>query len=114
MLSRLWREDEGILTFEWVLLLTVLVIGVVVGLTAVRDAMNVELANVAAAMVSLNQGYAIADAGNIRVGRNNADVAGLVYCSPGARTSASSFQSTNKFTAVAGAEMGLQVVGPCP
>jgi Flp pilus assembly pilin Flp len=59
MLLRLWREDEGVLTFEWILLLTVLVIGIVGGLTGVRDAIIEECTGVAAAMVSLNQSYEI-------------------------------------------------------
>ena len=43
MLKRMWREDEGVLTFEWILLTTLLVIGVVGGISGVRDAINVEL-----------------------------------------------------------------------
>ena len=38
MLKRLWREDEGVLTFEWILLLTLLVIGVIGGVAGIRDA----------------------------------------------------------------------------
>ncbi|MGA2035959.1 MAG: hypothetical protein ABSG68_27230 [Thermoguttaceae bacterium] len=57
MLKRLWREDEGVLTFEWILLLTLLVIGIIGGLAAVRDAIIVELYNVGQAMIHLDQGY---------------------------------------------------------
>jgi hypothetical protein len=59
MLNRVWREDEGVLTFEWILLITVLVIGVVGGLSAVRDATILELGDVVEAMVSLDQSYTI-------------------------------------------------------
>ena len=59
LLNRVWREDEGVLTFEWILLITVLVIGIVGGLSAVRDALITELADVAEAMVSLDQSYTI-------------------------------------------------------
>ena len=59
MLKRLWREDEGILTFEWILLLTVLVIGVVGGVAGIRDAIIHECQGVVGAMVSLNQSYEI-------------------------------------------------------
>jgi hypothetical protein len=55
----MWREDEGVLTFEWILLITVLVIGVVGGLSAVRDAVITELGDVAEAMISLDQSYTI-------------------------------------------------------
>ena len=57
--NRVWSEDEGVLTFEWILLITVLVIGVVGGLSAVRDAVITELADVAEAVISLDQSYTI-------------------------------------------------------
>lgn len=57
MLKRVWNEDEGVLTFEWILLLTILVIGVVGGLSAVRDALEHEAAGVAIAEVSLDQSW---------------------------------------------------------
>jgi Flp pilus assembly pilin Flp len=59
MLKRMWREDEGVLTFEWILLTTLLVIGLVGAMSGVRDAINSELTDVAAAMVSLDQSYSI-------------------------------------------------------
>ena len=61
LLNRVWREDEGVLTFEWILLITVLVIGIVGGLSAVRDALITELGDVAEAMISLDQSYTILD-----------------------------------------------------
>jgi Flp pilus assembly pilin Flp len=61
LLNRVWREDEGVLTFEWILLITVLVIGIVGGLSAVRDAIITELGDVAEAMISLDQSYTILD-----------------------------------------------------
>ncbi len=57
MLMRLWREDEGILTFEWILLLTLLVIGVIGGVAGIRDAIIHECEGVVGAMVSLDQSY---------------------------------------------------------
>ena len=59
LLNRVWSEDQGVLTFEWILLITVLVIGVVGGLSAVRDAVITELADVAEAVISLDQSYSI-------------------------------------------------------
>ena len=44
--ERLWREDDGVLSFEWVLLLSLLAIGIVGGLTAARDALNDELGDI--------------------------------------------------------------------
>jgi len=42
------------LTLEWVLIITVLVIGIIGGLGAVRAAINVELSELAAAIQALN------------------------------------------------------------
>lgn len=57
--ARLWREDEGVLTFEWILLITVIVIGIVGGLSGVRDAIIDELGDVAGAAVSIDQSYTV-------------------------------------------------------
>lgn len=58
-LRKMWQEDEGVLTFEWILLVTLLTIGIVSGLTAARDAIIDELSDVAEAMLSLDQSYTI-------------------------------------------------------
>lgn len=67
VLHRIAREDEGVLTFEWILLVTVLVIGIVGGLTAVRDAVITELGDVVEAMISLDQSYTISQPWDIQV-----------------------------------------------
>ena len=59
LFHRMWREDEGVLTFEWILLITVLVIGIVGGLSAVRDAIITELGDVAQAMIAVDQSYTV-------------------------------------------------------
>ena len=57
MLMRLWREDEGVLTFEWIMLLTLLVIGVIGGVAGIRDAILEECQGVVGAITSLDQSY---------------------------------------------------------
>ena len=64
---RAWKEEEGFLTFEWVLLVTLLTIGIVSGVAAVRDATIDELGDVAQAMLSLDQSYTIDDPLHIAV-----------------------------------------------
>jgi len=54
---QMWHDEQGILTFEWVLILTLLVIGVVGATTAVRDAISVELVDVAGAATALDLSY---------------------------------------------------------
>jgi Flp pilus assembly pilin Flp len=46
-LTKLWQEDDGVLAFEWTLLLTLLVIGIVGGVAGARDAIIDELGEVA-------------------------------------------------------------------
>ena len=60
VLQRLWQDDAGfIVSAELILVATVLVIGLLVGLNAVRNSMINELADVAAAIDSVNQSYVV-------------------------------------------------------
>ena len=59
VLSRMWKEEDGVLSFEWVLLVTLLTIGIVGGLAAARDAIIDELGDVSEAMLALDQSYRI-------------------------------------------------------
>jgi Flp pilus assembly pilin Flp len=59
-LLSVWREDDGVLSFEWTLLLTLLTIGVVGGLAAARDAIIDELGDVAEAAQGIDQSYSLA------------------------------------------------------
>lgn len=59
MMNRIWNEESGVLTFEWILLITLLVIGIVGGLAVIRDAYVIEAAETAEAMMALNQSYVI-------------------------------------------------------
>ena len=56
---QMWVEDQGVLSFEWVLLLTLLAIGIVSGLAAARDAIIDELGDVAEAAISLDQSFVL-------------------------------------------------------
>ena len=59
-LLNIWRDERGVLSFEWVLLLTLLTIGIVSGLTAARDAVIDELGDVAEAAVHIDQSFTLA------------------------------------------------------
>lgn len=47
---------RGALTLEWILLVTVLVIGIIGGMAAVRNATNAELLDLANAISAINVG----------------------------------------------------------
>jgi len=59
LLHRLWHEEDGVLSFEWTLLVTLLTIGVVGGLAAARDAVIDELGDVAQAAQGIDQSYSL-------------------------------------------------------
>jgi Flp pilus assembly pilin Flp len=58
-LRNVWSEDDGGLSFEWVLLVTLLTIGIVGGLSAARDAIIDELGDVAQSAIALDQSYRV-------------------------------------------------------
>ena len=60
LLRRAWYEDHGVLSFEWTLVITLLVIGIVGGLAGVRDAIIDELGDIAEATLSLDQTFTLA------------------------------------------------------
>lgn len=67
LLSRIWHETDGVLSFEWTMLTSLLTVGVVSGIASVRDAVTDEMGDLAQAMVSLDQSYVIEQPLVIRV-----------------------------------------------
>jgi Flp pilus assembly pilin Flp len=58
MLSKLWNDDCGaLIATEWVFFVTILVLGIITGLIAVRQGIKSELTEVAQAIMALNQSY---------------------------------------------------------
>ena len=58
MMQRLWREEAGaIITAEIMLIASILVLGCIVGLKSVRDAVVTELADVAQALSNVDQSF---------------------------------------------------------
>lgn len=58
--QRIWAEKDGVLSFEWVLLVTLLVLGIIGGLSAARDAIIDEFGDVAQAMLAVDHSMTIA------------------------------------------------------
>ena len=59
ILKRMWNEEDGVLSFEWTMLTSLLTVGIVSGVAAVRDATIDEMGDLSQAMLSLDQSYAI-------------------------------------------------------
>jgi hypothetical protein len=60
-----WREEDGLLSFEWTLLVILLVFGIVSGLCAARDGIIDELSDQAEAILSFDQSYSFSGVGPI-------------------------------------------------
>lgn len=54
---RPYSRRRGVLSFEWIVLITIIAVGIVGGLTAVRDAIVDELGDVAGAAVAIDQSF---------------------------------------------------------
>ena len=59
LVLRMWREQEGVLSFEWTMLASLLTVGVVAGVASVRDAVIDEMGDLTYSMTSLDQSYRI-------------------------------------------------------
>jgi Flp pilus assembly pilin Flp len=53
----MWTEEDGVLAFEWTLLVTLLTIGIVTGIAGARDAIIDELGDTAQVMMAVDQSY---------------------------------------------------------
>ncbi|MFM7074259.1 MAG: hypothetical protein ACKO38_20930 [Planctomycetota bacterium] len=72
---KFWSDDQGfVVSSELVLIATVVVIGLLTGLAAVRDAVISELSDVAGAIQDINESYSIDG-----VVGHNANTAGFNY-----------------------------------
>lgn len=60
-----WHEDDGVLSFEWTLLVILLAFGIVSGLCAARDGIIDELSDQAAAILAFDQSYSFSGFGSI-------------------------------------------------
>ena len=65
VLGKLWADDCGaLIATEWVFVATILVLGVITGLVAVRNAVLAELIDFANAVISLNQSFSFTGQSN--------------------------------------------------
>jgi len=60
MFRKLWSDDQGqLLTMEFLFMAVILVIGLVAGWSALREAIKIELTEIANAILALNPGFVI-------------------------------------------------------
>ena len=65
LMQKLWSDDHGaLIATEWVFVATILVLGIITGLIAVRQAVISELTEFANAVMALSQSYSFAGQSN--------------------------------------------------
>jgi Flp pilus assembly pilin Flp len=57
MMKKLWNDDNGIVALEYLLVATLIGLGMLVGLHAVSVALNIELTELASAITTISQEY---------------------------------------------------------
>jgi hypothetical protein len=79
-MRRLWNDECGaILSAELVLLMTILVIGQIVGLKAIQTALVNELADIAAAFGGLNQSFSYSGVSHLITNGTSTQTAGSQF-----------------------------------
>lgn len=81
-MRKLFSDEAGfVISAELVLVLTIAVLGMVVGLTSVRDAINAELVDLSNAFGAVNQSYNVVGTSKAKNGGNkpHASVAGFGF-----------------------------------
>jgi len=88
MFSKLWNDEAGFVTLEYLLGATILVLGLVVGLNALRRAMTSELSELALAIASLSQNYSFSGLSNcgsaVDGSQASGDIPGIIVVSSAA------------------------------
>jgi hypothetical protein len=65
MLRKLWDDDSGaLIATEWVFLASILILGIITGLVALRQALISELTETAQAILALNQSFSFSGQSN--------------------------------------------------
>jgi Flp pilus assembly pilin Flp len=98
LMLKLWNDDRGaLIATEWVFVATILVIGLVVGLKAVQQAVVTELEDVAGAVGSLSQSYQFGGTSGCG-GSTNGSVFGDAVHAPHVNTNTDSTNSNDNAT----------------
>jgi Flp pilus assembly pilin Flp len=57
MLKKLWNDEAGIVTLEYLVLATIVGLGLIVGAVALRNSLNAELGELGEAIMGFSQAY---------------------------------------------------------
>ena len=108
LLHKLIREEDGVLSFEWAVLGTLLTFGIVTGLAVARDAIVDELGDAAQAMVAVDGSFTIDSPLRLTIsGNNGGATAEIGGASDSAYFDAANFEDCARTTDPPGAQGGL-------
>ncbi len=79
MFAKLWKDEAGVISVEYLFLVTIVGLGLVVGFSTLEGAINVEYTELSNAILALSQSYAVASQSGckgFKEGSNATDTAG--------------------------------------
>ncbi|MDW8243462.1 MAG: hypothetical protein RMJ88_09645, partial [Thermogemmata sp.] len=57
---KLWKDEAGVISVEYLFLVTIVGLGLVIGFSTLEGAINVEYTELSTAILALSQGYQVA------------------------------------------------------
>ena len=79
ILQKIWSQQDGVLSFEWILLVSLLTIGLISGISGARDAIIDELGDLAEAALCFDQSYTFAGIPALGIPASSYDDTKLTY-----------------------------------
>jgi len=79
LFSKLWSDDAGVVTLEYLILASILALGLIVGVSGLTGVLNSELTELAQAISSINQSFSSTGYSNCvssKAGSSATDAAG--------------------------------------
>jgi Flp pilus assembly pilin Flp len=74
MFAKLWNDEAGVVTIEYLVLGTVIGLGLVIGVSNLEGSINAELTELGNAVMGLSQGYQIDDQSGCKAFKDGSDV----------------------------------------
>src|SRR5437016_8885881 len=97
LLNRLWADDGGaLIATEWVFVATILILGAITGLVAVRQAVISELTEFANAVMALDQSYSFTGQSNCQASTAGSAATDSLNSIPAVSVAPTSVQTVNQ------------------
>lgn len=74
MFAKLWKDEAGVISVEYLFLVTIVGLGLVVGFANLEGAINVEYTELSTAILGLSQGYHVSTQSGCKASKQGTDV----------------------------------------